>query len=149
MAIERKIKVSLEKFTASWKDSFVMFKAPSSELMKDYRMEVAKDIKKIQRRSKQLEGVTNKIDRAYAVGDEPDKELLDKEEKLEDEIVELGDKVDGKVVKFLSDQLLGGKIYDSEKEELRKITAEDFKQFDEEVRNYLVSNLSGQYDKKK
>lgn len=146
MAIRRQKRINLDQFDPSWEGTFLLIYTVSFNAIQDFRRDVSKlqkkledinrDIKKLERR---LEEETDEVktDELYS--------QLDVANVERDKLAEL---MISKMSKLISDNFVGGQVFDSDAKSKREAVKEDINAFDNEVIEHLASAVTGSDPKK-
>lgn len=137
MGFTRNKKIDLGRFSAEWVNSYILVTVMSYMDKQEYEKEIRKIYKKVDKQERKIEKLKKRA--------ETDTQY-DAVEKMEDDLYKEAESLQAKVQQPLIDNFVKGEVEIDGK--MQKLKAEDLLHFDEEVIKAILSDITGEVEKK-
>lgn len=149
--IERKIKIMLTEYDATWDSSYIIVATRGFRDNMNFQKTVSSIQRKLDKAEKLAKVAARKFDRELEKED-INEEMIDKYTKEEDtytqETEKYAEEIIDKMMTFLQDRFRSGEIYDTRDGKLREMTKDDILDFDNDVITALSNRIIGGISKK-
>jgi len=146
--ISRSKRLSLERFDANWKDSYVIVRPYAFQRIKQIQLDMAVAQRKMLKLERKLQKISRKLNASVSL-DKNLEELEAQEETLQEEVIKAAQGIFKITIKIVKDAFVSGSIYDNDKQQNRDMAKGDIDDFDDEILQYVIGALIDTVDKKK